>query len=386
MLSIKTMDDLFASPLRGDVAPWPSEGRTGAAYEAAKRRLFYHGIVGLLNERRQLLLDWPEALLKEMGKESLARTMWELMHAELLKSVTGALHAEGINSALLKGTALAYSLYENPAHRFRGDSDLLVSVAELSTTRMILARLGWTRPCHTDAPFGDMHFQEIWKCTDQAGFDHDIDLHWEVTNSRALRYVLDVNQVLEDAVPLSKLGPHARCADAVTALLHGCINREAHAHCGYFVIDRNEYDPDRLVWALDFHLLAETLTGQQWKIFLARSLDTGVASICADALAFACKSLGTQIPESVRICLVAAPQESKATRFIRADGGLWRAWADLSATPGMWGKLRFALARTFPSPSHMHAKYPNLERWPTAALHVRRLVEVGLKFGKRRAG
>ena len=291
------MDAIFAAPLRGEAASWPVEWRAEGLRDEIQRRLVYHGIAGLLTERRDLLDDWPEPLLETMRQEAIGRTMWELRHQPLVSKVIEDLHNSGIRSAVLKGTALAYTLYASPSQRFRGDTDLLICKSKLASARQVLAGLGWVRITGMHGPFGDMHFQEVWQFSDPAGFTHDIDLHWEVTNSMALKSVLNVNTVLDEAVPLPGLSPHARCAEPITALIHGCINRAVHGRDGYFSIDRNEYDQNRLLWAFDFRLQANALSAQQWDEFAQRSIQTGVAPICCDALYFAHEKLGTTITD-----------------------------------------------------------------------------------------
>lgn len=366
------MDAIFAAPLRGEAASWPVEWRAEALRDEIQRRLLYHGIAGLLTERRDLLDDWPEPLLETMRQEAIGRTMWELRHQALLSTVIEDLHGAGIRSAALKGTALAYTHYANPSQRFRGDTDLLICKSDLPLARQALSGLGLAQVAGMHGLFGDMHFQEIWQYKDPAGFTHDIDLHWEVTNSMALKSVLNVNTVLEQAVPLPGLSLHARCAEPITALIHGCINRAVHGRDGYFSIDRNEYDPDRLLWAFDFRLQANALSAQQWDEFAQRSIQTGVAPICSDALYFAHKKLGTTIPDYVSDRLKEAPQVTKATQYILSSSSAKRSLADLKATHGLLPKLNHVMARAFPPSDHLRAKYPECRKWPLLALHVRR--------------
>ena len=280
-----------------------------------------------------------------------------------------------LNLVLLKGTALAYSLYDNPAHRFRGDSDLLVRESDLAAARQILVYRGWQRPFGAPGPFGAMHYQELWQYRDPAGLSHDIDLHWEVTNSIALRNVLDVDDVLARSLALPRLSANARCADAVTALIHRAVNRAVHAQSGYFSIDRYEYGPDRLSWAVDIDLLAHELTQREWGMLISRSCATGVAATVSGALEFADNRLGTQVPEHALSQLSRAPTDTSATRFLSARSEFQRNLANLKATPGLLPRLRYTLSRAFPSRVHMSDKYPRMSQWPIAFLYLRRILE-----------
>lgn len=380
----REMDAVFGAALRKEVASWPNALRGAAEIAAGKRRLLYHGISGLLHERRDDIADWPAELLDLIRDETLARTMWEMRHRLLIADVVQAMKAQEIGCSVLKGTALAYSFYPNPALRFRGDTDLLIRERDLARTRQVLSEKGWGYSDPSQTRVVDVRYQEGWCFYDNASLTHQIDLHWEVTNSRALQSVLNVEQLLADAAPLPTLSADAQCADPVTALLHGCINRAMHAQSGYEFLGGNEFDPDRLIWAYDFNLLSATFSDAQWTEFTRRCIDVGVAPICKDALLFARSSYQMHIPQPVLSALEAAPQGSKALRYINSRSALERSWADFQATPGIRRKLVFLLGRLFPSPDYLRNHYPDLEHWPTPLLYLRRAISICLRLDRRR--
>jgi hypothetical protein len=321
-----------------------------------------------------LLEGWPTEVTTLLREESLAHAMWEMRHKLLVADVIEALHAEAIPTVVLKGTAYAYGLYDHPSQRFRGDTDLLVGEGDLQAARERMGSLGWHRLGGDPGPFGPMHYQEIWQYRDTGGLTHDIDLHWEVTNSRALRSVLDADRVLEEAVPLPRLAPHALCAEPVTALLHRAINRAVHVQSGYYSIDRNEYDPNRLAWALDLDLLVRQLSRSAWDDLICRGAATGTAPIIYDALTFARRSLASPIPDEAMGALAAAPEHTPAARFLTSSSNLERALADLESITGLRARVTYILARAFPSNALMRSKYPSHARWPLWALYLRRHV------------
>jgi hypothetical protein len=365
---------MCAAALRGEVSPWIGDAPAPETLAALERRLHYHGIAGLLNERREKLEAWPTALLDLMRCESLARTMWELRHKALIGELTAALGDAGIRTVIVKGTAYAYSLYERPASRFRGDTDLLVAEAALQDTRVMLAEFGWLRPDGAPGRFGAMHYQEIWRKQEPAGFTHDIDLHWEVTNSRALRAVLDGEQVLANSNPLPRLGPHARIPDTTTSLIHRAVNRAVHAQSGYYSVDRNEYDPDRLLWASDLDLLSRRMSASEWQELCARAQSSGIAVILSDALGFARRSLHTPVPDEVVCTLAGAPATTPTARYLaESTSSHEQVLANLKATPGIAARARFLLSHIFPSAEHMRRKFPDRVSSPLWILYARRV-------------
>ena len=382
MSETDNLDRLFAAPLRGEKSMWPDTMLGTEVLAAAQKRLLYHGIAGLLFERSDLLEGWPGPLRALLREESLARAMWELRHQQLLGELLERLAAQAIRSVFLKGTALAYSVYDNAATRIRGDTDLLIAEANLEAVRRIFADLGWHRPYGAPGAFGPLHYQEVWRISEPIGFKHDVDLHWEVTNSRALRPVLDRDQVLGSAVPLPRLAPTARGPDPVTGLMHRAINRAVHGQAGYGFMDRLEYDPHRLIWACDLDLLARQLDASQWEALVERSERAGIGTIVGDALSFARQWLETPLPEALVQRLENTPRDTPATRYLTTSNRFAQAWEDLKATDGAGARARFLLARLFPSEMLLRSKYGDATGWPTWLLHMRRFAGAVVQFWK----
>src|SRR5712691_10127605 len=120
--SSPTVTELFASLLRGEAIPWSA---VTMAPEEFLRASSQRDVTGLVYERLcREGRDWPEAICEALARESRLQTARELLRRKELISVLDVLAAEDIHPILLKGTALAYSLYDNPASRPRVDTDL----------------------------------------------------------------------------------------------------------------------------------------------------------------------------------------------------------------------------------------------------------------------
>ena len=186
--------------------------------------------------------------------------------------------------------------------------------------------------------------------------------------------MLDVEKVVASALPLDRLSPHALRAESGTALIHRAINRAAHAQSGYFSMDRNEYDPNRLCWALDIHLIAQSLSREEWRELSRRAINDGVAAIVCDALSFAAARLRTPLPQDVMADLSSAPTDTPALRFLSSNNSFDKALANLKATPGFLARAKLLLAFAFPSASHMRDKYSGQSNTPLLGLYLRRLL------------
>lgn len=155
--------------LRGKSGVWPAN-LTAAEIEG----LLEHGVVPMVYRVSQL----PQ--LRDLAIRAAGVEPQRLAD---LREVLAALADGGIDALVLKGSALAYEIYEAPEHRPRGDTDLLISREALEKTRQALDALG---------------FREIPGSGDEHGVQqalfvrgpHTYDIHWSVANTAVFEGVL----------------------------------------------------------------------------------------------------------------------------------------------------------------------------------------------------
>ena len=135
----------LCSALRGDpLAGWPAalNNRDGcfAMLDAAE----HHGVVPLLDWRLSSgsETDSPDSLRAALRARAIELAKRELAVRAETTQVLAALESAGIRPVILKGAALAYSLYPTPALRPRADLDILVAPDERDSAWQILLNLG----------------------------------------------------------------------------------------------------------------------------------------------------------------------------------------------------------------------------------------------------
>jgi hypothetical protein len=362
---LQSLDTYLARILRDERPGWPGGWNDPQIISAFRAHVINQRITGLLAGRIGELGDWPPDLHAELRQWRQRLAMWELSHQALLRDVLNAHQRAGIRVVVMKGTALAYSIYSDPASRFRVDSDLLIREQDKPASQDILARLGFSPDLHTRGLFGDYGFQQMWRLHGRQGLDHALDVHWEVVNSKFLAKVIPVSEVFLQAVPLERLAPGANASDPVTRLLHLCLHRALDAI--------PNHDITTLNYAYDIYLQASALDEAQWAAFTRRSIAGGIASVCHDALIFARQRLGSNCPQAVLDALSRAPSDPAVADYIHASSSLERTLADIKAMPGAGRKLRLALARMFPSTNFLREKYPGSSASSLPVLFVRRM-------------
>jgi hypothetical protein len=370
----RSIDQFLASALRDDLADWPADWNSPAACSRVIERAVYHGIPALLINRATHPSSWPDLALALLRERAVAQAIWELRHRLALTQLLDKLSKRGVLGILLKGTAVAYDLYDNPADRFRGDTDLLVSEAEVATARKVLQQLGFRRSLDPAEAAAATHLQESWTANPGDGSSHTIDLHWQAFNTPALRHLLPWEECAASRVPLPGLAEDAFRLDHAAMLLHACTHSALHVSAPYFVDGETYYGGDRLIWAYDVHLLVSALSDEGWDRFCDLADHAGVGATCLRALRRSHAALATEIPERVVGRLTLA-RRSRAGDYLEARQ-LKRAMLDLRAMPSLPDKLHYVRARLFPSQAFMRAKYPRMARLPIALLHGRRIVDL----------
>lgn len=362
---------MICALLRGEDAPWLSTSDAGALPEVLLAARC-HGVMPLLHAKfvqRALQETWPAAIRRACHEDAIAQAVHELAHRAELTRVLTALTTAGIGPLILKGTALAYSHYPNPAMRPRGDTDLLVPPDATATVARVFYDLGYGG--QHDAGGTHASHQSTWSRTDQWGKDHHFDVHWRISNSAILAKALGYEELAPRARALLALGPHARALAAVDALLFACMHRAGHAGVPYRSGDDVLVGGDRLIWLYDIHLLLTAMSTAELHEFASLAAEKRLRTICLDALRKTRACFGTPTPQDVLDALEPRGATEPSARFVTGGRGQ-QMLGDFLAIVGWPARLQFLREIGFPAPDYMRRKYPNVTiRW-LPALYVRR--------------
>ncbi len=381
MTDTPDIDEFLAATVRavraGETSLWSIDADT--VWTRVWTRIEYHGIPLLLHRRAELLSNWPLPLLERIAEEARLMVLWETTHHDVVSTLIGELKAADIASVVMKGTALAYGLHDEPAMRRRGDTDLLVRPKDKEQSRAILKRLGWYRK---PDPHG-LNYQEGW-LHDAAGFFiHALDLHWEPSERAVLHSVLPTDQFFERKRPLPAFCEEAFQPDNATMILHAAVNQKWHSLHGYDAEEARLASPRRLIWSVDFDLLVGSMTDDDWANLTRHCTAERAGPLVAEALCGAQHDLGTVLPEQFLAELEAHTIHPDITAYFTNLDGLSQFWLDLRKTPGARAKAHLIRSRALPPRQHLMEKYPGAQSWPTAILQGRLMVETAGRIMRR---
>lgn len=359
---------MLAAIVKGEPVPWRDFGLTRDEFSALCDR---EDLRGLLS-RRIAGFDaaaWPAEIRDELMQSAREDTAREMVRREEIAAVLSELTARGAPAIVLKGTALAYSVYDTPIARPRLDTDLLIDSTHQAAAREALQRRGYTAPPYSDQLFSQFHMEK----TDDFGIRHVIDVHWKISTQPVFADVLTHEEVRSRAVPIPALGPAARGPSAVDALLLACIHPVMH-----------HQNAERLLWTYDTHLLASRLSHDDFHEFVRLARQKNVAAVCARQLRHAQALFETRVPANVLTDLSAAADEPSAAYL--ASDRTWRheLGSSMRGLPRIGDRLTLLREVLLPSPEYMLGAYglrgKPMGRWLLPALYVHRNVRGAWKI------
>ena len=308
------------------------------------------GVLTLCHHRLRRAPTWtqyPETLREALTRHACQAVAVELIRAAELRDVLAALAQAGLPVLLLKGAALAYTLYPEPHLRNRCDTDLLLpSRDEAERACRVLQTLGYQRP---NSVSGELIIHEIG-ChkTSPSGLAHALDIHWRLNNAAFLSERFTFAELATAAMPIPALGPHAYGLGLVHTLLLACMHRVAHLPEG---------NADRLIWLYDIQVLAQRLSDAQWQSVMTLAEERGVCGPCLDGLRTMQTAFETIVPDEVwgRLRTGADREGWFNPRLARKR---WRLeWLNFRALPSTGARLRWLGQYLFPDAGYIRRKY-----------------------------
>ncbi|WP_296926034.1 nucleotidyltransferase family protein, partial [Thiohalocapsa sp.] len=139
-------EQLLCAGLIGSDAKFPTPAPS-ALVESIATLARLHGVEPLLHRcavKAKSLLLWPQALLEQFAQTTRAQAVTEVLWQREIRQLLDALDSAGVPALLLKGAPLAYTHYEAPYLRPRGDTDVLIPVDQRAAAHGVLLDCGYT--------------------------------------------------------------------------------------------------------------------------------------------------------------------------------------------------------------------------------------------------
>lgn len=300
--------------------------------------------------------EWPSTIRSSIEEVSRGQVAQELLRAHYLRQLLTGLSGSGIPCLIIKGEALANTVYSIPGTRSRADSDVFIDIADIGNARQAIEDKGFS----VVSPIYKSH-QFVVRQAGEASTSFDIDVHWRILNAPQFARTLSFAEAYSQSVEVPDLDS-ARTLGRVDSLLLACMHRAGSAW----------HDANRLIWIYDIHLMVEQMNPAELVAFSEKAVNLNVQAVCHEGLNKSRMLFGTLISDPVAERLAVPQNSGLAKKFARSNLALllddWRALHNSNARGGLLHEL------FLPDSETLLQKYRKRRHWWLPLLYLRHAV------------
>lgn len=355
-----------ADTLTGQTPKWQSEFDTADFLEFCQ----FHGIAGLLADSVRPSQHVPVQIIEDLNQKTNELRLLDKLQNKALAQMVTILQAHQIPTIVLKGSALANTIYSASHLRPRGDIDLLVQLKHAKKLDELMTRLGLSRSGDPGTAWDTR--QVSYSMQDAFNCRHDFDIHYKISNQLVFsKHFSWIELFLNSEEIKSPDTGNLRVLSPIYQLIHACLHRSTHLHMPYQVEDQSR-PGDRIVWLYDMYLIGGSLSESDWNQAEKLSKDKQMSAICRDAL-----TATGELFHSDPIITTAARFDSNS-RELSAMLLHRKRWsfslAELMAMSGFRNRCRLVFRLLFPPTSVMQQQYGYSHAYELVWLYPKRLI------------
>ena len=321
-----------------DWAAWFDTVRAEALAPLLYRVLHGHAIV-------------PAAIEEQLRAAYFKSARYNALRFHELGRVLRQLAGEGVQVILLKGAALAETVYRNIAVRPMYDLDLLVHREDVTTALGALSKLGYAQT-HAEAFAGvTLDFENEMAVLKRGPVETLIEIHWSLLNSPHYQHKLPIAWFWETAVPVQVEGGAALALGPEALLLHLCAHLALH------------HGSNGTLWLHDVAEVVHRFQDQlEWEQVLERAQAWDLVLPTQQVLERVARDWQAPIPTDIlqRLAVLRPSQaETQVHAWLTAPERpvARRFWADLVSMPTWRDRLRYGWGNLFPSAAYMRRRF-----------------------------
>lgn len=270
-----------------------------------------------------------------------------------LETVLKALGAAQLPVIVLKGAALAHTVYKNPAVRPMCDLDLLVKKADMPAALRCCEALGYQAGDKEAHPGDTLAYENELLLRKPGALEAVLELHWSLFDSPYYQSRLPMNWFWETTQPITFENLSTQTLGVEAQVLH---------LCGHLALHHGPGGLANWLWLYDIAALITNKQQLNWDLLLSRAQTLNLVlslQYVLEAIADLLNPpyLKTHLVEVQR--LQPSAEEARVFSWLTAEHRpvLQRFVADLASIPGWPARLAYAWHSIFPSTSYMRSRY-----------------------------
>ena len=316
----------------------------------------------------------PHYVVEQLRNAFLWSRFRTLQMDKQLSGMLDVFQHAGIDILILKGPALARSVYPDPATRPSSDLDILIKPSQVERAVVLLQDMGYRRKTKRFRSFlKDIYKDDLFSPPEKVRHLRGIELHWDLYALHGKTREVGVEDLFQRAVELKTPSQTMMSIlNPIDALMYAAINI------------RNHLPDNRLIWIYDIALLAGQLRKtDDWKLLQQRCIEWRGRNALETTLKQAQDWAGISIPFGFEdFSQWPAPVAVETARYRRP--GLGHEWFTDGVFINVIRILRFnsissifsmvtgVFTLLFPSADFVRAAYPPSHQWLLPLSYVRR--------------
>jgi len=240
-----------------------------------------------------------------------------------IRTVTQAFRENGLQPILLKGPALATTVYPHQHWRTFQDIDLLIAPREWDQSVSLVESLGYASvPCLN---WNYLSFEKSFHPIESLPESLSIELHSRLSNRTSL-CVFDYAALAADAIRDSGDDLQAWIPHPIKHFIFVCLHR-----MGHHAVDR------RFIWLLDMHYMVRSFGEGEWDALIQCAHQGRISQLLHRSLTDLQSVIPSPIPDRIFQALSNQPQEvtEPSAVYLRDDRSkwqdLWARWWEMHA-------------------------------------------------------
>lgn len=294
---------------------------------------------------------FPSKLEQEIRKTYLSNAIRNTLLFENLAQIQENFAAEEISIILLKGAALAETIYDNIAIRPMVDIDILVHSEDVNSALNQLISLTYN-PVEPESHPGIITEYENELLLQKSGhIDVALELHWSLLDSPHYQHRIQMDWFWQTAVPAQFAAVPGLVLGTEALLLHLCSHLMLH-HRG-----------EGMLWLHDVaEVLVQCRTSLNWDTLLNKAQEYDLVLSLQYILTHVTLQWNIELPPGMldKINeLHPSPRELKVFNWLTAVQRpiAQRFWADLATSSSWPRRLEYAWYSLLPTPDYMRRRY-----------------------------
>ena len=274
----------------------------------------------------------------------------------ICQKVLSALERDDISVLVLKGAALAETVFDEPALRHCHDIDLLIEHDDMIRATKSLLALGWT---HRKVRFGNAN-DSLW-------FEHDSGLPLELHKClfRIPYYCAPLERIWARSQTKSITNVSSRILSPSDNLLHVC------GHASYC------RSRDSLRWVTDAWFLIQRHPDLDWELFVESAVQSRIALPIYIILGYLADEMSATVPDKVLDRLRSAAHDTGATgraaALVGAQSGANGTFENIMRRMNSWHeRVQILKWMLFPPPVYFRWLYGVRNPWQLPFYYVLR--------------